>query len=63
MRNTKENREKCKEFMAVVTETLESMDMPIDNYFSSPLKGELFLITSFIDGLTVDEVIDQILSM
>ena len=63
MRNTKENREKCKEFMTVVTETLESMDMPIDNYFSSPLKGELFLITSFIDGLTVDEVIDRVLSM
>ena len=63
MRNNKENREKCKEFMTVVAEALESMDMPLSNYFSSPLKGEIFLITSFIDGLTVDEVIDQILSM
>ena len=63
MENTTENRQKCREFMAVVVETLDSIDMPIQNYFNNNLQADLFMIESFCDGLTVDETIDQILSM
>ena len=62
MNNTKENRAECREFMTVVVEVLESMDMPISNYLSSE-QSVPFLIESFYNGLTVDETIDRVLSM